>query len=177
MALKTQILIRSTRVSPAEKCAELDDIEIRNLEGNDVESLGQLLFSSFRNTVHGDCWTSQNAATYDAASLLISKSSSVFWTSSYIAFSKGVGVGTTVVVDSRVAPLLFYCCTHPDFEGRGLARTLIIRSLRSLHQSGMIDLCLNVADLNLRAFSLYRRMGFVPLNRTIGKDGTRHVSF
>ncbi len=167
MALKSQLLVRSTRVPSTERCRDFSDLEIRNLAADDAERLGMLLFAAFRNTIHGDVWSSERAAISDARRVLVTEHAFVYWSASYIALSEDTTAGATVVCDSKGGPLLFYCCTHPDFEGRGLARSLITRSLRGLHEIGMIDMYLNVAELNFRAYSLYRKLGFTHAEKPV----------
>jgi GNAT superfamily N-acetyltransferase len=50
-------------------------------------------------------------------------------------------------------------CTHPDFQGRGLARRLMLRLIRAQMQRGETPV-LHVMKANETAHGLYRRMGF-----------------
>ena len=50
-------------------------------------------------------------------------------------------------------------CTHPDFEGRGLARRLIAKIVRRQMQRGQIPF-LHVMRDNVHAREVYARMGF-----------------
>lgn len=50
-------------------------------------------------------------------------------------------------------------CTHPDFEGRGLARRLIIKLVRRQMERGQIPF-LHVMRDNVHAREVYARMGF-----------------
>jgi GNAT superfamily N-acetyltransferase len=50
-------------------------------------------------------------------------------------------------------------CTHPDFQGRGLARRLMLKLIRRQMKRGEIP-CLHVASGNTGAHGLYLRMGF-----------------
>src|SRR5687768_2984640 len=50
-------------------------------------------------------------------------------------------------------------CTHPDFEGRGLARRLMQRVVRLQLARGQVPF-LHVMDANARAREIYARMGF-----------------
>ena len=51
-------------------------------------------------------------------------------------------------------------CTHPDFAGRGLARSLVARIVNAIHAQRLVPF-LHVDSENGRARSLYRHMGFV----------------
>jgi GNAT superfamily N-acetyltransferase len=50
-------------------------------------------------------------------------------------------------------------CTHPDFQGRGLAKRLMLKLIRRQLQRGETP-CLHVASGNTGANGLYLRMGF-----------------
>jgi ribosomal protein S18 acetylase RimI-like enzyme len=51
-------------------------------------------------------------------------------------------------------------CTHPDAQGRGLARTLMSRVVNRMLRAGQTPF-LHVEKVNLRAIALYRTLGFV----------------
>ena len=50
-------------------------------------------------------------------------------------------------------------CTHPDYQGRGFARRLMLRLIREQMQRGQTPV-LHVMKANETAHGLYRRMGF-----------------
>ncbi|MHB1896091.1 MAG: GNAT family N-acetyltransferase [Metallibacterium sp.] len=50
-------------------------------------------------------------------------------------------------------------CTHPDFQGRGLARRLMLKLIRRQMQRGELPF-LHVMCANIHARALYQRMGF-----------------
>lgn len=50
-------------------------------------------------------------------------------------------------------------CTHPDFQGRGLAKRLILKLLHREMARGETP-CLHVGSRNEAAHALYQRMGF-----------------
>ncbi|MDM4766494.1 GNAT family N-acetyltransferase [Pelomonas sp. SE-A7] len=50
-------------------------------------------------------------------------------------------------------------CTHPDFQGRGLARRLMLKLVRRQLQRGQLPV-LHVMSANAGARGLYERMGF-----------------
>ena len=50
-------------------------------------------------------------------------------------------------------------CTHPDFQGRGLARRLIAKIVRKEIERGQMPF-LHVMRDNVHARQLYERMGF-----------------
>jgi ribosomal protein S18 acetylase RimI-like enzyme len=65
-------------------------------------------------------------------------------------------------------------CTHPDFQGKGLARRLMVRLIRRQLQRGQVPV-LHVMCDNHTAHGLYQRMGFrdhrVSVVRVISRCG------
>ena len=57
-------------------------------------------------------------------------------------------------------------CTHPDHQGRGLARRLMLELVRREMQRGQTPF-LHVMRANESAHGLYRRMGFVDHRETV----------
>lgn len=57
-------------------------------------------------------------------------------------------------------------CTHPDFQGRGLARRLMLELVRREMQRGETPF-LHVMSANAGARALYARMGFVDHRETV----------
>ena len=55
-------------------------------------------------------------------------------------------------------------CTHPDFQGRGYARTVVARLVTETFDRGLIPF-LHVEETNERAQALYRDLGFVERTR------------
>ena len=57
-------------------------------------------------------------------------------------------------------------CTHPDFQGRGLARRLMAKLIRRQMQRGETPF-LHVMRDNVGAHQLYRRMGFADYRESV----------
>jgi predicted GNAT family acetyltransferase len=51
-------------------------------------------------------------------------------------------------------------CTHPDFQGRGYARTLVSRLVAETFDRGLVPF-LHVEESNARAQAVYKGLGFV----------------
>jgi predicted GNAT family acetyltransferase len=63
-------------------------------------------------------------------------------------------------------------CTHPDFQGRGLAQRLVLKLVRRQMQRGEIPF-LHVMRENARARALYERMGFRNYRESVVRVITR----
>jgi GNAT superfamily N-acetyltransferase len=71
------------------------------------------------------------------------------------------------VTESRGVPLIGHLVTAETERGRGLARILLVESLRRLVRSGYHDCRLNVAEENWVAHRLYRSIGFTRWHPTL----------
>jgi GNAT superfamily N-acetyltransferase len=57
-------------------------------------------------------------------------------------------------------------CTHPDYQGRGWARRLVLHAMRAMLQRGETPF-LHVMSENPGAHGLYRRMGFRDVRESV----------
>jgi predicted GNAT family acetyltransferase len=55
-------------------------------------------------------------------------------------------------------------CTHPDFQGRGYARTLVSRLVAAIREEGLTPF-LHFEESNQRAQAVYAGLGFVERRR------------
>ncbi len=68
------------------------------------------------------------------------------------------------------APLVVFLMTRPEAKRRGLARHLLERSMNALLDAGHERLTLVVTDGNDPAQSLYRSLGFTPIEVPLAYD-------
>jgi predicted GNAT family acetyltransferase len=83
-----------------------------------------------------------------------------------------LGTYLGIRVDSRLAAMagqrmhlpgyreISAVCTHPDFQGRGYARTVVSRLVAETFERGLVPF-LHVEEANERAQALYNALGFV----------------
>lgn len=64
-------------------------------------------------------------------------------------------------------------CTHPDFQGKGLAKGLVLKLIRRRTQLGGA-LFLRVMRENHAIHDLYRRMGFRDYRETVAREVSRY---
>ncbi len=71
-------------------------------------------------------------------------------------------VGYAVNGRSGVAGYLQRLAVHPDAQGRGLGRSLVLDGLRWMRRRGAVHALVNTQMANERAFQLYLAVGFRP---------------
>jgi ribosomal protein S18 acetylase RimI-like enzyme len=69
--------------------------------------------------------------------------------------------------DPHDAPLVVFLMTRPEAKRRGLARHALERSMNALLEAGYERVTLVVTDGNEPAQSLYRRLGFTPIEEPL----------
>jgi ribosomal protein S18 acetylase RimI-like enzyme len=62
---------------------------------------------------------------------------------------------------------------HPDFRGRGLGKKMLMLSMKLAAENGMPSLILEVEVENLRAYNLYKQVGFRKTHGSISHVWTR----
>lgn len=73
----------------------------------------------------------------------------------------GYGVMSVVIDESHILNL----CVHPEWQGKGLGRKLILRLLKIARKHGAETAFLEVRVNNRPALRLYERLGFVEIGR------------
>jgi ribosomal protein S18 acetylase RimI-like enzyme len=68
---------------------------------------------------------------------------------------------------------LFNVCTDSHYQGRGIAKSLLICAINDLISLGVRSLILEVNITNIRAYRLYTTLGFVKI-KSIKHDGKIH---
>ncbi len=149
-------MVRSTRVSQTSNpCKEL---VIRSLAPDDAAIFGELLFESFRDSVHRDRWECASDAAIEAYKVFARKE--IYFDASFVAFNGTIPVSMSVVESSASGPYLTYVGTVLYYRRCGLGGALVNKSLRALNSKGFVEAYLNVANRNKNAMSRYRSLGF-----------------
>lgn len=65
---------------------------------------------------------------------------------------------------------LFNVCTDSHYQGRGIAKSLLICMINDLILKGSYSFILEVDITNLRAYKLYTTLGFIKINSTSHND-------
>ncbi|HEY9733357.1 MAG TPA: GNAT family N-acetyltransferase [Drouetiella sp.] len=141
----------------------LENIYVRGLDGDDGIMLGELLYVAYKGTIDDEGQSLEEAHS-EAIETLQGRYGHIIWPASFIATEATdaeIAVSCCVVTDSeKFGPLLAFVATHPDFQKRGLARTLIAKSIDALRDVDVHLVKLVVTNGNESAMSLYRKLGF-----------------
>jgi ribosomal protein S18 acetylase RimI-like enzyme len=70
------------------------------------------------------------------------------------------------------APLVVFLMTRPEAKRRGLARSLLQRTMSALLDAGYSRLTLVVTEGNVEAQRLYASVGFVPIRESAVRDAS-----
>lgn len=168
MANQRTVMVRSCAPLEAGPSA-LVNISLRGLDGDDGLMLGELLYAAYKGTID-DEGQSLEEAHDEAIETLQGRYGHIIWPASFIATGAAdaadatdaeIAVSCCVVTDSeKFGPLIAFVATRPEFQKRGLARTLIAKSIDALRDVDVDLVTLVVTNGNEPAISLYRKLGF-----------------
>lgn len=153
---------RLTMVRPTARFEETGVPGMRILRADDDEIIGELLFEAYRGTVDDEGETREDAR-LEAQGTLDGRYGTVLWPCCFVVVREGRALSASIVTrpEPDQAPLLAFSFSHPAYQRRGLAASLIKSSLNALHQAGHHELRLVVTAANEPALQLYRKIGFV----------------
>ena len=130
------------------------EFNIREVYGSDVKTAMQELDVACRNTI------SQNIDEWD---LYIEKL--IKYACNYVAEdSTGLIIGFIAFYANDVSSRMAYITqviVHPQFRRRGLGHALVKKCFIEVQRIGMNKVRLEVACDNVKAFSLYKDLGFI----------------
>jgi GNAT superfamily N-acetyltransferase len=137
-------------------------VSVRELSPDDAEALGSLFYQGFRESPDDECETPDEARTL-VDETLAGRWGDPLWDGCLIAHAGEEAVAATIVVADAAhdrLPLLAFAVTDPGWQRRGISASLIVSSVRALHERNVRELHLAVLP-GSPAISLYERLGFV----------------
>ena len=134
-------------------------LRTRQASTRDLQALAELLLVSYAGTVD-DLKQTFEEALAELENFARGDIGPALWDCSFIALASGRPVSTALTCDENGVPLLGYIYTHPDWQNRGLATSLIAIAMNALARRGYDIVSLRVATANDAAQRLYRRLGF-----------------
>lgn len=145
------------------------DLRVRKLRRDDVSDMAQLLVASFKGSpdeliFHGPAGFDLQAEENNLQSIIDNEAGedlTPLLTNSYKAVDvQGRLVGFVLLILRGQTPHLYTLVVHPEKQGRGVGRALLVASVGSLE--GHERISLNVTKGNKPAIQLYQSVGFRP---------------
>jgi len=147
--------IRLTRLPAGERAIG------RNPRNDEKDDLAILLYAAYRGTIDDEGGTFADArAEIDR---LFDGAYGRFLGDCSFVIEEGEFLASASLVTwwaPHDAPLVAFTMTRPEAQGRGLARSLLTKSMNALCDAGYDRLTLIVTDGNAPAQRLYRSLGF-----------------
>lgn len=135
------------------------EVEILSVKKEQLEPMSELMARCFRGTIDDEGETEDHFAA-EIQAMIQGKYGPFLSDASFMIQSGGRTVSATWITLWKEKPLLAFSITDPEYQGRGLARALIRKSMNALIEMGYGELHLGVTRGNDRAERLYRRLGF-----------------
>lgn len=130
---------------------------------SDSLQLGDLLFEAYKGTVD-DQGETLDEARQEAVDTLNGKYGPLIQETSFKVEDEAKIIAASVVVDYK-GPFLAYVAVLPEYQGKGLAKALILRVLAQLYKSKADCIRLVVTQANIPAINLYRKLGFSEMHK------------
>jgi len=133
----------------------------RRLERSDARDLADLLYAAFHGTVD-DEGESHAEAVQEIDRTLNGAYGRLLWDASFVIEQGDVLVSACVATwyEPLDAPFVAFTMTRPEHKNRGMARSVMQRSIHALLDAGHSSLWLLVTDANVPAVRLYTSLGF-----------------
>ncbi len=136
------------------------DMEVRHPTIEDREALAELMLDAFTDTIDFDEGDDLDAAREQVTMTFAGDYGDLLPEVSFVAFDGPLALGASIITRYEAAPFLAFSMTRADRKGQGLARALLVRSLRAIAAANGSHIDLEVTDGNVPAQRLYRSLGF-----------------
>ena len=138
---------------------------LRPFDEHNKTVLADLFYEGFNDTIDAE-YDNRKAYSVEIQAVMDGRYGQFLPSCSYFSQTPKRVNGVTMVTLFRSVPLLAYVVTAPEWQGKGVATTLIQASEQALVRQGYKTLYLVVTKQNYRASSLYRTLGF----REVGEN-------
>ena len=149
-----------TRISPANDHTSCVPAQLSH-----AGDLGHLMHRAYKGTIDDENETLEQCI-QEMRDTLAGKYGPLIDAASFVTFSDGRIVSASIITFWKDEPLLAYSMTDPDYQRRGLAGSLIEKSIEALRATSMPHLFLVVTEGN-PAQKLYARLGFEVLGSAL----------
>ena len=167
---RRKFLILPAREFPASVPWNLPDLEVCVWQPRWFPLAGRLIMRAYRGHVDSaitDQYRSRAGASRFLENVIHYPGCGVFSADcSFLAVERRTGLLSGMVLTSAVQPAVAHItqlCVDPEWQGRGVGRSLILRALEELRGHGFEAVTLTVTASNCRALSLYEKLRFAAL--------------
>jgi ribosomal protein S18 acetylase RimI-like enzyme len=136
------------------------DVQCRLIHSGDSRNLSVLMYESYQGTIDYEGETLEQCQE-EMVGVLDGKYGYFLDSASFLVEDSHGIKSASIVTLYNNKPLLAFSMTRPDAQGKGLAKSLIRRSIETLSKEGHPELYLVVTEGNYAAEKLYQRMGFI----------------
>jgi RimJ/RimL family protein N-acetyltransferase len=138
---------------------ELENFISEKIESSHVPELAKLMDASYKNTIDYEGETPEQCV-QEMKDTIAGKYGPFIYSASFILKNKDKAVSAILLTEWKSQPLIAYTMSDPDFQGKGLAKNLIRKSISALAKLNRKELFLVVTDGNTSAQNLYKSLGF-----------------
>lgn len=159
MADSKQVMFAPTKPRTSRLKIHIEDAQIRLLDCDDANFLGELLYDAYKGTQDDEGETIEQAR-MEARATLAGEYGKVIWNASFVLERNRRLAGVSLVTMFRGEPLLAFSAVEKESQRCGVASCLIDCSLDALLQENYQNLRLYVTKSNSPAMSLYNKLNF-----------------
>lgn len=135
------------------------EFDCRSIDLAQANSLGQLMDSSYQGTIDYEGETLEQCV-QEMMDTINGKYGAFIQEASFVVYSQKQPVSAILITEWKGQPLVAYTMTDKNFQGKGLAKYILGKSISALTTSSWTELFLVVTEGNLSAEKLYEKVGF-----------------
>ncbi|MHA2140494.1 MAG: GNAT family N-acetyltransferase [Candidatus Thorarchaeota archaeon] len=144
-----------------------DDFPVQRISEISNDDLMDPFFDSFLDSTNGLFLSFTKDQQMDAFNYWFSRSREFIDAATLCVFDKSRVTGFIVVREEDDKPYVGPIGVHPDYRGKGIARTLLARSMEVLRKQGFKKVGLDMDILNTPAMNLYKKFGFQSIYNSV----------
>jgi ribosomal protein S18 acetylase RimI-like enzyme len=135
-------------------------LAFRHPTADDAEALAALMLDAYLGTIDADGSETLDDARNEVAGYFSAASPEPMLEHSFLALKSDAPVSAVLVARHEAMPFISYVFTAASHKGRGLATSLTVIALRSMHAAGETQAHLWVTAGNTPAEAIYEGLGF-----------------
>ncbi|MHA2069357.1 MAG: GNAT family N-acetyltransferase, partial [Candidatus Thorarchaeota archaeon] len=149
------------------KATEVDNLTIRTISEVSNDDLKDPFFDSFLDSNDGLFLSMTSEQQMDAFNYWFNRSREFIDEATLCVLDKDRVTGFLVVRLEDGKPHVGPVGVHPDYRGKGIARTLLSEGLEAIRNQGFRKVALEMDILNTPAMNLYKQFGFESIHNSV----------